>query len=121
MTHGATVQRIAGRIPQELRELRGKLMIEALCETLGVEEVDCPACGGSGRLDGRRHVRCPVCCGFREVPDQLADWFRAELAGACADREAPPGAGRRRAAPPAGERYGRLAERPRRVHLPGRS
>ncbi|MGD2175674.1 MAG: hypothetical protein PVJ27_09745 [Candidatus Brocadiaceae bacterium] len=73
-------RRIAERIPRELKILRAKLMLEDLYEYLGVEEVSCPACRGTGWLEFRRLEFCPLCCGFREVPDRLADWFRNQLA-----------------------------------------
>ncbi len=70
---------VARRLPPELKELRAKLMLEPLCESLGVEEVACPACRGTGWLSELRLERCPVCCGFREVPRGLSDWFRNRL------------------------------------------
>ncbi len=80
---GAPVDRlvrlVAARIPQELKELRGKMMLESLAETLGVQEVRCPACGSSGWLDREALEACPVCAGFLEVPDRLADWFKAQM------------------------------------------
>ncbi|MCD6415671.1 MAG: hypothetical protein J7M08_03110 [Planctomycetes bacterium] len=74
------VSRIARRMPRGLKSLRGKLMLEAFCEKLGVEEVSCPACGGTGWLDRRTLRYCPICCGFQEAPRRLADWFRTRLA-----------------------------------------
>ncbi|MHC5034517.1 MAG: hypothetical protein ACYTFZ_05735, partial [Planctomycetota bacterium] len=79
MTDLRAVGRIAARIPAELKELRGKLMLEFVCTTLGVEEVTCPACRGAGRLRAGDQERCPLCCGFQEVPDRLAHWFRAQI------------------------------------------
>jgi len=117
------VRRIAGRIPRELRGLRSRLMLEDFNEQLGVVEVTCPACNGSGWLDRPRLEYCPVCCGFQEVPVRLADWFRCMLAAIQAERSAPvlrtPGARTRPHCPPAddGERLGRLAEATYRVHL----
>jgi hypothetical protein len=54
-------------------------MLESLSEILGVEETGCPACRATGWLDRRRLESCPVCCGFREVPETLAQWFRIEM------------------------------------------
>ncbi len=75
------VRRLAARVPRDLLRLRGQLMLELVYESLGVEEVRCPACGGSGWLDRRALEYCPICCGFQEVPDRLADWFRDRAAG----------------------------------------
>ncbi len=82
------VRRLAARMPPDLRKLRGRMMLEPIYESLGVEEVRCPACGGSGWLDRAALEYCPVCCGFQQVPDRLAEWFRARAAGFRA--EAPP-------------------------------
>jgi hypothetical protein len=122
MNHVRAVREIARRAPRELRELRGKLMLETVCETLGVEEVPCPACAGTGWVARSAQECCPLCCGFREVPDRLADWFRAQLRRAPADSPERRAGGRpscERAGPfPPGGRYGRLAEAVYRVHLP---
>ncbi|MFO8006306.1 MAG: hypothetical protein R6V05_01065 [Candidatus Brocadiia bacterium] len=79
------VRRLADRMPRDLRRLRGQMMLEPVYESLGVEEVTCPACGGSGWLDRRALDYCPICCGFQEVPDRLADWFRGRAAGCRAE------------------------------------
>ena len=119
MRGSGLIRRIAARMPAQLRELRAKLMLDVVCESLGVEEVACPACKGTGRLKGRALERCPVCCGFQEVPDRLADWFNARLGGARAGvQRRPTGRPARRPSGPVGERYGRLAEQPCRVHMP---
>ena len=112
------VRDIAAALPLRLKQMRGKLMLEALCETLGVEEVTCPACAGTGWLDMGALESCPICCGFLEVPDRLAEWFKAQLRR----REEEPAAGtpRHRAEVVTGsvrERYGRLAEVLYRVHV----
>ena len=70
------VRTIAGRIPLRLRALRARLMLEPFSLVLGVEEVECPACAGSGWLERGLLETCPVCCGFREVPQELSSWFR---------------------------------------------
>ncbi|MFW6118890.1 MAG: hypothetical protein ACOC7S_00990 [Planctomycetota bacterium] len=67
-------------MPRELKELRAKAMLESECEYLGVADVTCPTCLGSGYLDRAAFEFCPVCCGFREVPEGVADWVRARLA-----------------------------------------
>ena len=72
------IRSIASRMPQDLRLLRAKAMLEPVCETLGVEDVRCPACNGAGWLDADRLEDCPVCGGFCEVPDRLADWFKSQ-------------------------------------------
>jgi len=74
-----TVRALSRELPRELKELRAKLMFEPLRESLGVEEVACPACRATGWLHEGRFERCPICCGFREVPRSLADWFRDRL------------------------------------------
>lgn len=75
MIRQRAVAGIASGVPAELRALRAKLMLEPLCEALGVEETACPACKGTGWLDVTTLARCPLCLGFREVPVRLADWF----------------------------------------------
>ena len=71
------VRMIAAQIPAELRQMRARMMLESEHEFLGVDEVPCPACAGSGWLSRRLLERCPVCCGFRQVPVGLADWYRS--------------------------------------------
>jgi hypothetical protein len=71
---------MADEMPRELKELRAKAMLESECEYLGVADVTCPICLGSGYLDRAAFEFCPVCCGFREVPEGVADWVRARLA-----------------------------------------
>ena len=95
-----------------------------------MEEVACPACGGTGWLERSALRSCPLCLGFREVPDRLAEWFTRRLR---ASRREGPSRGREprhpgvvpadslpRAPSTAGqsERCGRLAERLYRAHLP---
>ena len=115
---------IVRRIPPELRALRSAMMLEQVCESFRVEDVTCPACAGTGWLDEERLDCCPLCCGFREVPGVLADWFTNQLAVRRdgEDGGAPPGGARPagdaspgREAP--GERLGRMAEMPYRLHL----
>ena len=74
------VRMIAAQVPAGLRAMRGRMMLQSVHEFLGVDEVPCPACAGSGWLSRRRLERCPLCCGFREVPVGLADWFRVQMA-----------------------------------------
>ena len=69
------VRRIAGRIPRRLRALRARLMLEPFSLVLGVEEVKCPACAGSGWLESGLLETCPVCRGFGEVPQELSSWY----------------------------------------------
>lgn len=115
---GQAIRDIGARIPSELKQLRGKLMLEPVAERLGVEEVRCPACAGSGWLDRKNLEECPLCNGFVEVPDRLADWFKVQMCRAGGRRA--PGAARGRAASPmrARERHGRLGEVLYRVHAP---
>ena len=131
MSRQKAVCKVAARVPDELRALRAKLMIEPLCEALGVEETTCPACRGRGWLEERTLLRCPLCLGFSEVPERLADWFRDRMRTrrprARPRRRQPPGGGAldpadRRPPEPGeravSERWGRLAEEPHRLHLP---
>ncbi len=113
----AVVRRIACQMPADLKDLRGKLMLEAAAQTLGVVEVRCPACAGSGWLDRRSLEPCPICNGFIEVPDRLADWFNARMCGAAAEG-APSGHRLAAAVPSIVERPGRRAATSRRAHLP---
>ncbi len=112
----AMVREAACALPKDLRILRLKAMLEPLADSLGVEEVECPACEGSGWLDIGAVEHCPLCCGFQELPRSAADWFRCRLArlreGQCG--EPPDGGG---PANPAEERLGRMADHPRRLHL----
>lgn len=78
---------LAARVPADLRVMRARQMLESEQEFLGVDEVACPGCDGTGWMNRRRLERCPLCCGFREVPARLADWFRAQTAGARQVRE----------------------------------
>ena len=73
------IRRISLRLPRWLKDLRGRLLLEAYAWHLGVEEVPCGACGASGWLDERCWRRCPICQGFGEVPKELDDWFDAQL------------------------------------------
>ena len=137
MSTPRTIRTIAAGMPRSLKALRAKLMFERCAETLGVDEVICPACRGEGLLDDTRLERCPVCCGFGEVPEGLADWFasclhrmeRHEDSRGGAARKGPrrPAALRRALSSaddppvPRGERLGRLAGPMYKVVLPGRS
>jgi len=87
MTWRQAVYAIAAAIPADLRSLRGRMMLESENEFIGVDEVPCPACDGDGWLSRRRLERCPVCVGFCDVPEGLADWFRAQAA-ACREEMA---------------------------------
>ncbi len=80
MRDRAVVRTLAALVPADLRLMRARQMLESEQEFLGVDEVACPGCEGTGWLSRRRLERCPLCCGFREVPVGLADWFRAQTA-----------------------------------------
>jgi len=69
------IRLVAARAPRDLRTLRARSALERVHESLGIREVACPACHGTGWLDHDGLEFCPLCCGFREVPDRLADWF----------------------------------------------
>lgn len=110
MNRRKTILELRARVPRCLRALRARMLLEQWAECLGVQEVECPACSGCGWLDERRLEHCPICCGFREVPRGLAEWFEVEmimprhrlrmrLLPACA-----------REPEPEGVRYGRSAE-----------
>jgi len=132
MMSAGAIRGIAARMPRRFKELRAKFMFECWCETLGVEEVRCPACRGTCWADMSRLVRCPICCGFGEVPDCLADWFLSQSSrhrhgdadsgcgdsGARIPAAARPAVRRPELGPRRGERLGRLAEVTYRVHLP---
>lgn len=79
MKHRDVVLDLAARVPAWLRALRARLLLEQYAESLGVQEVECPACGGNGWFDRRRLTSCPICRGFREVPVSLAEWYEGEL------------------------------------------
>ena len=111
------VRKIAARVPAGLRALRGRALLDEYVGHMGLEEVECPACGGTGFIAERSMEYCPICLGFEEVPGSLAAWFEEELG-----READVGAGRfcsRSPAEPAGTRYGRCAEHIMHVCLEG--
>ena len=121
---------IAANAPVALRRLRGRLMLEHTCDWLGVPEVCCPGCSGSGWADLADLETCPLCLGFRLVPAQLAGWFEAkmrrlrQLGGSqsgwpAADPVATPAAlDFRGSGLGEGFRYGRLADAPLRCHAP---
>ena len=106
-----TIRRIGRRIPGSLRELRAKLLLDSYAARLGVVEVACPACKGSGWLEGPAAEVCPICRGFEEVPESLAAWFAEEMAAEVRP-EGRGDAGRLTAPtePGDGVRFGRSAE-----------
>jgi hypothetical protein len=126
------VRQIARRMPRALKAVRGRMMLEGAPEMPCTEDVSCPACDGTGWLVLSSLEHCPVCCGFREVPELVADWFKCQARRALeaqgggppvrdagqgrADEPAAPSRGRE--GTPGGERLGRLAEVTYRVHLP---
>ena len=73
-----SAQAVAVGMPSYLRSLRGQAALSPSCRVMGIEEVECPACGGSG-WQCRQALRCcPVCCGFCEVPEAVALWFEGQ-------------------------------------------
>lgn len=90
MKKSDAVRSIADRIPGYLRDLRGKATLSPMCRVIGVEEVECPACKGSGWLDREVFRHCPVCRGFREVPEALAGWVQEQLRALENGRSKPP-------------------------------
>lgn len=79
MNRRRAILELRSRVPRLLRALRARMLLEECAERLGVQEVECPACRGCGWLDERRLELCPICCGFRQVPRGLAEWFECEL------------------------------------------
>jgi len=92
MTHRRAVQRLSSQMPRWLKALRGRMALDPYVERLGIEEVECPACRGSGWLDRASLERCPACCGFEKVPRSVARWVDERLG--CRARPRPPGAAR---------------------------
>jgi len=79
MRREGMIRVVAAHMPPYLRSLRAKAALSPLCRAMGIEEVECPACGGSGWLNRRALRHCPLCCGFREVPDVVALWFEVQM------------------------------------------
>lgn len=67
------VKRIMNAAPDYLLDQRGKMMLDWFFEVMGVAEVVCPCCNGSGTVDGDY---CPACVGFQEIPEGLANYLR---------------------------------------------
>jgi hypothetical protein len=110
MTREGIIRRIGARMPRRLRGLRGRLLLEAYEQNLGVEEVTCPACGGACMIGGEEGEPCPICRGFGDVPAAVAQWFDDEmLREATSDTRRSPAASQP-ADDPGGMRYGLAAE-----------
>mgnify|MGYP006306413793 CR=1 FL=1 len=119
---------LADRMPRRLRTMRARIMLEECHETLGVPELPCPACDGTGWTDRAALIHCPVCAGFQEVPEPLAEWYVDEVARRKTDRRradnsvVPEEVYRARAEREVHstrpERMGRAARHAARVHLP---
>ena len=91
MNWNRLVRRIGRRIPGQLRDLRGRMLLSGFAAHAGEGEVPCRACGGRGSLSPTRWRRCPICMGFQEVPRKLDFWFQREaLSLQEPDRPAPP-------------------------------
>jgi hypothetical protein len=128
MNRQAAVRRIAALMPPDLRAARAGLMLEVFAERAGMDEVGCPACGGSGWLDRPALEHCSICGGFHEVPIRLAKWFADRLSyvlhAAASGADAAPAACTSPKPVPDwvsagtyGSRPGRLGEVVHRVHL----
>jgi len=79
MRHELMASRVAEDLPRRLRRLRGENVLEERARALGVQEMTCPACGGTGWLDRRTLWRCPLCYCTRAVPRAVGEWFMAEM------------------------------------------
>ena len=79
MRHELMASRVAEDLPRRLRRLRGENVLEDRARALGVQEMTCPACGGTGWLDRRTLWRCPLCYCTRAVPRAVGEWFMAEM------------------------------------------
>jgi hypothetical protein len=118
------LERIASAMPAPLRRLRVRLLLEDLSESIGMGDVPCPGCRGSGWADAVRLQLCPLCGGFERVPLSVAEWFRSCCKrGASVARRVPVyHSATQRAVemlkPPRGERLGRMAFEPTRLHMP---
>jgi len=73
------VLKIAARIPRPLRALRAQAMLEPMCRCMGIVERTCPACGGTGLLNGRALRHCPICCATALVPESVARFFECQM------------------------------------------
>lgn len=116
MTRKQMASQVAEDLPRRLRRLRGRNTLEEWARKLGVEEMTCPACGGTGWLDRSTLWRCPLCYCTRAVPRAVGEWFMAEM------RRRRQGLGERdepltdRTVDGAGGRRGRMAEETHAVH-----
>lgn len=104
------IQRVGRLAPPRLKAFRARLLLDRYAEQMGMEEVVCPACEGSGRLDGCVADRCPICRGFAEVPESLALWFSEAMAAVRAVPCRCWASALRSLTPPACVRYGRCGE-----------
>jgi len=73
MRHELMASRVAEDLPRRLRRLRGENVLEDRARALGVQEMTCPACGGTGtRQVGRgmmnMEVPCQTCGGTGQAP-----------------------------------------------------
>lgn len=64
------------------------MMLESCSRYVGMDDLPCPACGGTGRLGEDVLERCPICMGFQEVPESVAAYVRAALPSAHGARTA---------------------------------
>jgi len=116
------LERIVAEMPTSLRRLRGRILLEDFIESIGVGDVPCPGCLGTGWADEADLQLCPLCCGFERVPTRVADWFRSRWKRECQQgaRGAYQSAAQRAVElrnPPRGERLGRMALEPVHVHM----
>lgn len=119
MNHSVAILKLVTRVPRWLRALRARMLLDECAERLGVREVECPACGGGGWLNEKRLERCPICCGFRQVPRSLAEWVERELLKLEMARLMQSLPRCAREPEPEGMRYGRCGEVLHRVSVPG--
>ena len=72
--------------PEDLRR-RAENLLRVKAHQLGQRVVECPCCTGLGWWCVRELVVCPVCFGFRELPQGMARWFEMNAARIRAGQE----------------------------------
>lgn len=79
MNRKRVIRSLGRHVPRWLRGLRARLLLERQADHMGIKEVRCPACEGTGLLSDGPIERCPICRGFLNVPSALADWFEVQM------------------------------------------